>query len=369
MSMQNNRKVLLCVMIVLCLCWFAMAAESQVSVEPSGKENILKIGGLVQAQADFGEKGDGRFTTGNDRFYLRRARLNATGKFLEEFDFKIEVDLSANLGNNPQIVSSLRAQMTDAYINWNKDPRANIRGGQFKTGYGFEQMYSDPKLFTIERSLPNDRLTLGRQIGAQVYGDFLDKRLSYATGIFNGNGPNTTANDNDSFLVTGRFSAIPFQRKNPKDTFWSAGVNFFHSKDQDLTQPSDLGLPAVSFTGTRFGGGLDSQFRFGRLELWTEYLRQTLEPENSPTFKDFTADGWYVQAAYFLIPEKLQIIGKYETFDPSTRSSDNETKNWIAGFSWFFKGDDLCFRANYYHSDVPLLDAQDKLLLRMQVIF
>ena len=63
-----------------------------------------------------------------------------------------------------------------------------IRVGQFKTPFGFEQLYSDPRLFITERSLGNDRLTQSRQLGAQVGGDVLDKRLTYAIGLFNGTG-------------------------------------------------------------------------------------------------------------------------------------------------------------------------------------
>ncbi len=74
--------------------------------------------------------------------------------------------------------------MTDGYITWNRHAEANVRVGQFKTPFGFEQLYSDTRLHTIERSLANDRLTLSRQIGAQVGGDFLEKRLSYARGSF-----------------------------------------------------------------------------------------------------------------------------------------------------------------------------------------
>jgi hypothetical protein len=98
-------------------------------------------------------------------------------------------------------------------------------------------------------------------------------------------------------------------------------------------------------------------------------LRQTLEPQMSPTFKDFTFDGWYLQFSYFLIQDKLQVVGKYENFDPNIRTSQNDTNTWIAGFSYFFKKDDVCFRVNYYHSDVPVVGGQDKLIARMQVIF
>ena len=168
-------KIVSVIGILLLYLSFQDYAIAQIVVQPAGKEVSLKIGGLVQVQADIGDKGDGRLTTADDRIYLRRARLNAIGTFLEEFDFKLEVDASGSLGNNPTISSNLRVQLTDCYINWNKYSRANIRGGQFKTAYGYEQIYLYLRLYTIERSLANDRLTLGRQIGVQVNGDFLDK--------------------------------------------------------------------------------------------------------------------------------------------------------------------------------------------------
>src|SRR5882724_7641489 len=145
-------------------------AQTLGEVKPAGREPSLTIGGLLQVQFDAGDKGDSRFTNDNDRFYLRRARLNASGRFLEEFDFRLEMDLSGTLANT----TGLRAQMTDGYITWNRYSEANVRVGQFKTPFGFEQLYGDPRLFTIARTLVNDRLTLNRQLGVQVGGDFFD---------------------------------------------------------------------------------------------------------------------------------------------------------------------------------------------------
>src|SRR5262245_5706877 len=62
----------------------------QTVIRPAGRAPTLSVGGLVQVQAEGGEKGDARFTTGNDRAYLRRARINIQGRFLEEFDFRVE---------------------------------------------------------------------------------------------------------------------------------------------------------------------------------------------------------------------------------------------------------------------------------------
>lgn len=200
----------------------SLAAQSPGSVKPSEREPTLAIGGLLQVQMDVGDRGDSRFTNDNDRFYLRRARLNATGKFLEEFDFRLELDLAGSLSNS----SALRAQMTDGFINWNRYPAANVRAGQFKTPFGFEQLYGDPRLITIERSLVNDRLTASRQLGAQVGGDLLDKRLSYAAGAFNGNSVNNNFNDDDRFFLAGRLAGVPWQGKLAgQPAAWSVGGN------------------------------------------------------------------------------------------------------------------------------------------------
>jgi len=175
--------------VVLILLVVAKAGADN-PLEFAGKEASLKIGGLLQVQGDFLDRGDSRFTTSDDRIFIRRARLSASGSFLESFDFKIELDLAGSLTNNPILAGNLRAQMTDGYVNWNKYAYANIKGGQFKTPFGYEQLFLDSKLYTIERSLVNDRLTLSRQIGAQAAGDVFEKRFSFAIGAFNGNGRN-----------------------------------------------------------------------------------------------------------------------------------------------------------------------------------
>ena len=54
----------------------------------------LVLGGYIQANFEGGDVSafEGRFgqTALDDRFRLRRARINLTGEFAEQFDFKIE---------------------------------------------------------------------------------------------------------------------------------------------------------------------------------------------------------------------------------------------------------------------------------------
>lgn len=351
--------------------WIAGAGYGQVAVTPAGKEASLKIGGLLQAQADFGDQGDSRFSTADDRFYLRRARLNVSGSFLEDFDFRIELDLSGSLSNNSTSISTsnLRAQLTDGYVNWNKYAAANIRGGQFKSPFGFEQLYADPRLLTIERSLVNDRLTIGRQIGVMLSGDAFDNRLSYATAIFNGNTVNVSFNDNDKFLYAERLSGVLFQGKAfGNDTRWSLGGNAFFSEDKNLTgQSADFSFGGNTFTGKRRGLGIDSQFHSGPFDVWLEYLSLRLQPEDQLPVKEFTPRGWYAMVTYFICP-KAQAVIRYETFDPTIVIDNTDT--WTFGFNYLIKSDDLKFQLNYMLTNAAgIPEKQNKILARFQVAF
>ena len=363
---------------VLVCCWLAapasVEAQSLGVIKPAGKETTLSIGGLLQVQAEAGDKGDARFSSDNDRFYLRRARLNATGKFLEEFDFRLEGELAGTLANT----SGLRAQLTDAFITWNRYPQANVRVGQFKTPFGFEQLYGDPRLFTLERSLVNDRLTLSRQLGAQIGGDLLEKRLTYAVGAFNGNGANNNFNDDDHFLIAGRLSGIPWQGKLfGKQASWGVGGNVYASDDTSVSPGPEFAFDATpstpdrdnTFAGEREGFGVDSQLLCGPVEIWVEYLETDWEPDSRRPLSSVTSEGWYAQGTVYVIPDKLQLVLKLESFDPLREIENNTTETGTAGASWYFKGHDLKVLLNYLRVRIDGQDDQDKVLARLQVVF
>jgi phosphate-selective porin OprO/OprP len=206
----------------------------------------------------------------------------------------------------------------------------------------------------------------------------LSSCLSYAVGVFNGNGVNSSANDNGKFLWAGRLVVTPWKGSlfgGPAS--WVIGGNAFQSEDTALSLP-DFNLDSTPttpdkdnlFTGKRHGYGVDSQLETGPFSLWVEYLRNHLEPTDAKPFSQFDSNGWYAQAGVFLVPKKLQLVLKYDTFDPSRRVSNNEVSTGTVGLNYYIKGNNPKLQLDYLRTDLSgNVDTQNKVLLRLQALF
>src|SRR5216117_3669724 len=195
--------------------------KAPVYVQQRGPELKLVLGGFIQMNFEDGDVSafEGRFgqTALKDRFRLRRARINLTGDFAEQFDFKLEGDFENSDGLN---ANRTAFEATDIFINWHQFPWAQIKMGQWKAPFGLEQLTPDTSLYTIERTLPTGAITPERQIGVQLWGKPLAAiwpgqadLLTYYAGIFNGNDRNISVNDNNEFMYVGRLELQPFNGK------------------------------------------------------------------------------------------------------------------------------------------------------------
>src|SRR3989454_10118852 len=119
-------------------------------VVPRASELKLVLGGFIQVNFEdsdaFAFQGNFGLSEIKDRFRLRRARVNLTGDFAEQFDFKVEGDFenSDGLNNNRTAFEA-----TDIFINWHQYPWAQIKMGQWKAPFGLEQLTPDTTLYTI----------------------------------------------------------------------------------------------------------------------------------------------------------------------------------------------------------------------------
>ncbi len=378
----------------------AAPEKPPVYVLPRGPEIKLTLGGFIQVNFEDGDVSafEGRFglTALKDRFRLRRARINLTGEFAENFDFKIEGDFENSDG-----ISSNRTDFsgTDIFINWHAIPEANIKVGQWKAPFGLEQTTPDTSLFTIERSLPTGALTPERQIGIQLWGKPFTNLwpeqkdlLTYYAGIFNGNGRNTTINDNNNFMAVGRLELMPFKGKLfGQDSSLKLGGDVLNSRDDKGTNISQTLNLLVNADGSlspyvlpgadeRTAWSADAWLTIGPFDLIGEYLAEDVDGRTvagkAPGFANFDPSGWYVQGSYFILPKKLQAVVKWEELDPDQVANDN-IRSITGGLNYYIHGDSIKLMVNYVHTWSDFREAHpqfgddqfDEVIARVQVMF
>ena len=289
--------------------------KKPVYVTPGASEIKLVLGGFLQPQFETGDVNayDGRFpgtatTKVKDRFRMRRARMTITGDFAEQFDFRLEGEFNQADG----ITGRTAYSTTDAWVNWHRFPEAQIKFGQFKAPFGLEQVTSDTKLYTIERSQVTEAITPERQIGLQLWGKpfanvWPERKdvLTYWAGVFNGNGRNTTTNDNNEYMYAARLESQLFAGKLAGlDASLKVGGNYLTSRDAAGTNVSQTGNLIVGSDGSlspfvlpkadeREAYGVDASFHLGPFDLIGEYLHERIRPRMvgpvTPTFAGFDA--------------------------------------------------------------------------------
>jgi len=323
-------------------------------------------------------------------------RINLTGDFAENFDFKVEGDFENSDGIN---ANRDAFSGTDIFINWHQFAEANVKAGQWKAPFGLEQLTPDPTLIIIERSLPTGAITPERQVGVQVWGKPFTNiwpaqkdLLTYYAGIFNGNGRNVTVNDNNNFMYVGRLELLPWQGKLlGQNSSLKLGGDVLNSRDDkgtnisqslNLLVNSDGSLSPFVLPGAdeRTAWSVDAWFNLGPFDLIGEYLQEKVNGRTvngvPPGFADFTTNGFYVTGAYYLIPKKLQAAVRWEQLNPGQRGNDG-IHSITGGLNYYIHGDDLKLMANYIHTwsdfrqaNPQLRDDQfDEVIVRLQLMF
>jgi phosphate-selective porin OprO and OprP len=370
-----------------------------VYVQQRGPELKLVLGGFIQANFEDGDVSafEGRFgqTALKDRFRLRRARVNLTGDFAEQFDFKVEGDFGQGDGLNSNRTAF---SATDIFVNWHRYPEAQIKIGQWKAPFGLEQLTPDTSLYLIERSLPTGAITPDRQIGAQIWGKpfasiWPDQKdlLTYYAGIFNGNGRNVSVNDNNNFMYVGRLESTVFKDFFGKGSYLKLGADVLNSRDDKGTNISQTLNLLVNDDGSlspfvlpgadeRTAWGVDASLKLGPFDLMGEYLEEYVNGRTvngmPPGFADFTTTGYYITAGYFLIPKKLQAVVRWEDLNPGQKGNDG-IHSITGGLNYYIHGDDLKLMINYIHTWSDFREANpefgddqfDEVIGRMQLMF
>lgn len=205
-------------------------------------------------------------------------------------------------------------------------PGLRVTAGQFKAPFGREALQSPAQIQFATRSQGASALAPLWQVGAQLSGAFLDDRLRYRAGLFNGEG-RTAGNADGDMLYAAR---VEYSRLGGSVQFYdelnvTVGANVAFSEDsaRDVSDAGPFRAAAVSpdgFRGERLllGGDLEADYR--GILLAAEYLRAEYEPDpvDPPAggAASSVAEGVSLEGGYKLWGGLVDLIGRWDAFDP-----------------------------------------------------
>ncbi|MBI2899828.1 MAG: hypothetical protein HYY17_06565 [Planctomycetes bacterium] len=273
------------------------------------------VGGrlLAHYRMDFGLPESPRRSS--DSFFLRQARLEMSGTFFKDFEFKVQTDFPTGSS------STATGTLQDAFLGWKHFPEASILIGQFKEPFSQEETTSTRFIDFVERSVLN-RLAPARDIGLMLHGRFFDGLFAYEAGVFNGQG-RAVADANDEKDVAVRLRVSPFARTEMEPLkglrlgfagTWGiqdgASIDGLDFTSTELVVKF-LDATAGSIDGLRSRYGLELSWIYGPVSLRAEWARRTDEVDLGPLEDErIPIDAWYVAATWLVTGEKKPLEGR-----------------------------------------------------------
>lgn len=358
------------------------AGKGLTAVSADGNSS-LHLGGWAQLLYRFTDY-DAPDKDSQSDFDIRRFKLVLKGNLLSKnFGYKFQGDVSDGF------------RTEDVFVNYRFCAPLTLQIGQFKPPQARQELTSAARQLFPERSLANDTFNLGRDRGLQAAGSFAGKKLQYRLGIFNGNGPNTSNPDNHH-LYAGRIDFNPLGAYTMDEAGWpgqgpllnigcslayekisSADVGSGFNTDDDVM---DVALNLDQYTNpgdftTKYGRDLDWLLGTANLNaswLGAGFAAEYYHLKAAPSLgADWKAHGYYIQASYQVLPEKLELAARY-----------TEVKSTDANASANFDKSQTQLGVNYYfyrhlaklQSDITWVNDkwksnQDDTIVRLQAQF
>ena len=258
-----------------------------------------------------------------DGFDIRRAYIGLRGSINPYWGYRLQADFA----NSPRLM--------DAYAEFKYNDYINVQFGQTLLPFSLENLTSNSKTDFIDRSQIIESLVSrkgdvigdqnGRDIGVQAGGVLLKLNgkslVDYKIGLFNGAGING-GDKNKTKDVVARIVIHPF-------TGLDLGASYYDGV-------GNYGTPADNKGRNRLGAELS--YEWSSLSIKGEYIKG----------KDgiINREGYYAQAGYYVIPQKLQFLAKLDSFDPDTDIDNNKLSWYVAGLNLYLN-QNVRFQFNY----------------------
>ena len=315
--MKKIRITILMLSLIFCMGILNAAendAPNMQAIQKNLKKEYFSLGGLFQYVYDWQSES----TRGNG-FSIANTRLKVSGALDKGFGYLLQM----NLMNSPALLDAKMYYAVSSHLVFDM--------GVFKAPFSREYLTSAGDIDFVNRSRAASLLPPKRQIGLQAHGDIsLGAPISYAVGMFNGNGYGGNFNDNNSLMSVIRINAVPIRSDAAN---LQIGLNAATSRDDGLSLSQELNplrSSSLHFAGDRTLYGADMRLTSGRLLLAAEFIAARLDGSFGEDFGGIVNDERRPNGYYFTIgynaADNIQLLAR---LDRLSSDKDAEQPDWL----------------------------------------
>ncbi len=314
-----------------------------IGLKSSDGDFTMKLHGLVQVD-DRNIDADPSIV-GTSGWMVRKARPWIEGSLFGWIDYKLTPEFATTTSNvatssNGTSVSGRTTlgtpEVIDAYFDAKFQPWLKLRVGKFKPFVGLARLQSDVDGKFLEKSFVTANLLPQRDVGAALFGDLLEGKLSYAVGYSNGvidGGDQSVALDNnDDKELSGRIFALPF--KGNGSMLAGLGVGIAGTTINQTGSTTSTQLPSYktfsqlnffSYNAASFADGKRTRispqmyYYYGPFGLMAEYATEDQTVTNGTHHATLTHDAWQTTFSYIVTGEDASYGGvkPKQAFNPN----------------------------------------------------
>lgn len=339
-------------------------ATAQVTIK--NEDVDFKFGIQGQLWADWNQDTAPGSQGYQQNLFLRRARILIGGDIGKDISFFVETD-SPNLGKTPKNPTS-GFMLQDAFLEWKPTKVFQVDGGLFLVPFSRNSLQSTLSYYTIDISpltTVNNASTQSaalRDLGFQGRGFFLDDRLQYRVGVFQGERDSNARNS----LRAATYLQYDFFDTETGYTFTGTALGKKKILAIDVgadKQGAYRGLSAnlAADLPVRHGDEIGGQFQFFHYDGRQKF---TAIPDQN---------DWFLEGAYYLHHFKAQPFTKFEsqTFvAPANAAKDLHRVG--GGLNFYVRGQNLKWTLQYSHvlpENTRALKPANEITMQLQLFY
>jgi len=257
-------------------------------------------------------------------FSIPIADLRFSGKAAPHINYLAQLNPQRTWGGSSSLTTS-GGLLGDVYASTDIIKNHTIYLGQTRIPIGMEGVNSPLTLTTIDKAQIARNFSDYRDVGIKVAGAY--PFMDYYLGLYNGAGQNyKDLNNNVGF--GGWVTTKPLY-KTPKYGSLELGGGYYRQQYGNTTNPT----LSTEYNAQTVSAGLG--YKYKKVGLKSEWAYK-----HGYGSRDVRAKGMFAMGTYDLT-KKLQLVAKYDVFDPNTYIASNTNTEYTLGTNYFFSGQNL----------------------------